>query len=295
MRLELMVPAVNARRKLPALSVVSLSFLFVFSSAAADPVVPASPVKAPISSPPTASPPAGDDGSKGGGLGRVIRSAKEAVGLGAPEPVHLLSARRLEGNFYTWIKKSGVYVDPDKVFSVKDGVLRISGKHDGYLATKSQFADFRLVAEYKWGEVKWPPRENKPRNSGLIVAATGEDKEWMKGIEFQIAEGGTGGVVLHGGAQMTVGRETKSRTWAEFPRTTTSEVEFAHSQWNTIEIVSEDGHVRVRVNGHVTVEGFGASPTSGKILLQSSGPEIFFRKLDVFPLNSKRPSGPGGK
>ncbi|MBI5775266.1 MAG: DUF1080 domain-containing protein [Verrucomicrobia bacterium] len=271
-----------------------MSLFLAFPAAAADPA-PATPAKPAANAPPAASPPAGGDGSKGGGLGGIFNSVKDAVGLGAPAPVHLFNGKRLDDNFYTWIKKSGVYVDPDKVFSVKDGELRISGKHEGYLATKSQFADFRLVAEYRWGAAKWPPRENKPRNSGIIVAATGEDKEWMKGIECQIAEGATGDVVLHGGAQMTVGREAKSKAWAEFPRATTNEVENAHGKWNTLEVVCEGGNVRVRVNGHVTVEGFGASPNSGKILLQSNGSEIFFRKLDIFPLNLNSVTAPGGK
>jgi len=36
------------------------------------------------------------------------------------------------------------------------------------------------------------------------------------------------------------------------------------------------------VNGHKTLEGTSAIPQAGKIVLQSEGAEIFFRRLDLY-------------
>src|SRR5436305_194258 len=41
--------------------------------------------------------------------------------------------------------------DPRKVFSVKDGMIRVSGDGTGYLATDREYRDYHLVVEYKWG------------------------------------------------------------------------------------------------------------------------------------------------
>ncbi len=51
-----------------------------------------------------------------------------------------------------------------------------------------------------------------------------------------------------------------------------------------MEILCDGDKVAITVNGHKTLEGVKASPRIGKILIQSEGAEIFFRRLDVYPL-----------
>ena len=62
------------------------------------------------------------------------------------------------------------------------------------------------------------------------------------------------------------------------------EVEKPHGQWNRLEILCDGDRVKVTVNGHTTLDGTNAFPTSGKIVVQSEGAEIFFRRLDLYPL-----------
>jgi hypothetical protein len=38
--------------------------------------------------------------------------------------------------------------------------------------TLGEYENDRLVVEYKWGEKKWPPREDRPRQSGIVLHAT---------------------------------------------------------------------------------------------------------------------------
>jgi len=226
----------------------------------------------------------------------LVRFVKEAVGVFSPtnEVITLFNGRDLS-HFYTWVKDLGTYVDPDPVFSVKDGLLHITGKRLGYLATQHQYSDYRLVVEYKWGELTFAPRVSHPRNSGVFVHATGLDKIWMKGLECQIAEGNTGDVVLHDGAKLTVNGETQSKPWSEFHRSPTNEVEFVHGKWNVMEIVCEGGRVQVKVNGHITLDGVSSAPNYGKILFQSNGAEIFFRRIELFPIKYDKSKAPPAK
>src|SRR5262245_9824092 len=94
----------------------------------------------------------------------------------------------------------GVSRDPKHVFQVvvEDGepAIRISGEVLGGLTTKEGFGNYRLQLEFKWGERRFPPRADLPRDSGLLYhgvdgynPATG----WIESLEFGILEGGETG------------------------------------------------------------------------------------------------------
>jgi hypothetical protein len=189
--------------------------------------------------------------------------------------------------------------DPNQVFSVisdKDGtpMLRISGQDYGYLATKTDLWNYRLVVEFKWGEQTWPPRKENARDSGVLVHAQPEDQIWPKSVEAQIIEGGTGDIIVVGGAALTVNHEMKN-TQSRFDRPGRNpwedkigfrgpnEIENPRGEWNTMEILCDEDKIKITVNGHVTLEGSAAEPHKGRILLQSEGAEIFFRRIDLYP------------
>ncbi|HJT76617.1 MAG TPA: DUF1080 domain-containing protein, partial [Gemmataceae bacterium] len=148
-------------------------------------------------------------------------------------PVHVFNGI----SYYTWLtapspgaKPYGKNHDPEKVFTVHDGVLRVSGKVLGGLVTEKEYENYHLTAEYKWGEKTWPPREDKARDSGIMLHCTGADGcapggAWMECIECQMIEGGTGDFILvpdrdgHHPAvtatavQKPVGREGTRKEW----------------------------------------------------------------------------------
>jgi hypothetical protein len=124
---------------------------------------------------------------------------------------------------------------------------------------------------------------------------------WPRSIEFQINEGCTGDFWLVDGAGVTgkdgvraagpVGSQVKVDRFNKgvFKNVTgyrdpTGEVEKPHGEWNVVELVNQDGHLRQYVNGKLVNEGTDAFPSSGKILVQSEGAEVFFRNIKLFPL-----------
>lgn len=208
------------------------------------------------------------------------------------QPVELLNGRDLSA-WYPWLEREGVFADRDRVFSLTNGWLRISGQRNGYLATRKSYSNYRLVAEFKWGEATWGRRKDRTRNSGLCIHGVGEDKIWMRAIEIQIAEGQTGDVVVLDGAKLTVDGQTKVRSFDTFRRPGAEQVvdktgfrakedlENSPGQWNTIEVIAIGGTLRVKVNDTPVLAGESAYPTAGRIYLQSNGAEIFFRRLDL--------------
>ena len=90
----------------------------------------------------------------------VLLSLCLATGYSAPvyaddppaEPVtrgiELFNWRDLDG-WYTWLRGLR-HDDPDRVFTVVDGQLRLAGERSGALTTRRAFRDYHLVAEWRW-------------------------------------------------------------------------------------------------------------------------------------------------
>jgi hypothetical protein len=237
--------------------------------------------------------------------------------------IHLFNGKDLDG-FYTYLsapkkgaKPYGKDNDPEKVFTAHGGMIRVSGKVFGYLATRKEYANYHLTVEFKWGEKTYPPREHAARDSGVLLHAVGADGAaggvWMESIECQMIEGGTGDFILVGGkARPSLTAEAEKRGGQVYykkgaPKVTLSsgrfnwygrdpkwedrkgfrgemDVERPVGEWNRLECVCAGDTIRVILNGKVVNAGTRARPAKGKILLQSEGAEVFFRRIDLKPL-----------
>ena len=212
------------------------------------------------------------------------------------KPLHLLGGNSLD-SFYTWIRGLGRDNDPAGVFSIKDGILQIRPTQSGYLGTKQDYSDYRMVAEFKWGTNMWGQYKDKNRNSGIYIHAADKDATNVfvpKSLQVQIAEGATGDIELAGGKLMVPG-VTPRNGWIfdrpgkqPFKNVTgfrgPNELEKPFGEWNTLEVVCEGTGVKVSVNGTVTLQGTNAAPSAGRILIEAGNAEIFFRRLDLLPL-----------
>ena len=126
--------------------------------------------------------------------------------------------------FYSWLVGDH-YLDPRRVFSVVhqiDGApaIRISGETYGGLVTRQRYRRYRLIVEFRWGLVSWAPRKTRPRDSGVLVHAEGDDGNtgrdfngpWRRSIEAQIIEGGVGDFILVAGYERDGTQRTPSMT-----------------------------------------------------------------------------------
>lgn len=69
------------------------------------------------------------------------------------------------------------------------------------------------------------------------------------------------------------------------------EVESPDGEWNRLEVVCDGGYIGVYLNGVKVNEGFNAVPDSGKLYFQTEGAEVFFRRIDLYPLGALEPAG----
>ncbi|MEO7496153.1 MAG: DUF1080 domain-containing protein [Massilia sp.] len=207
----------------------------------------------------------------------------------------------------------GVGVDPRKVFSVVDSMLRVSGEEWGSVSTVGEYENFHLKFDFKWGSKKWAPRQNAVRDSGLLYYAVGpegaQSGHWMRSHEFQLQEGDCADyhsldkvmVDAHVG-NANLGDWKFYRYDPALPLRTDiaarilklGNAEKPSGEWNTMEVIADgktlihivNGREVLRVfNSRQLVDGKVVPLTRGKFSLQSEGSEAFFRNIVVKQLD----------
>jgi hypothetical protein len=235
--------------------------------------------------------------------------------------IPLFNGKDLTG-LYSWLKDTQ-YSDPRGVFTVRDGVLVISGEVAGYLATERSYRDYHLIVEYKWGTRTYG--QKTVRNSGILLHAIGPDgnpSPWMSSIECQVAQGCVGDFIVIRGkdangtaipvtitSETVLGTDGRTR-WRKGgqPRAYSgkqfwwskhdpdfeekidtrgrNDLESPLADWTRVECLCQGNRISILVNGTVVNECFDIFPSAGKILLESEGFEILIRKFELDPLKS---------
>lgn len=197
--------------------------------------------------------------SRGDRKGRKERREKQ-------ESIKLFNGKDLKGWAF-FLKDNSV--DPATVFTVKDGVIHISGSPFGYMRTTEAWSDYTLHVEYRW--------PSEATNSGIFVHAQAPDAIWPKCIECQLMAGSAGDFVCMSGADMDE-RTDKSSVVV---RKKEASSEKNPGEWNTMEIVCRGNTIEVTLNGVLQNRGTNATIASGFICLQSEGKDIEFRNLKL--------------
>jgi hypothetical protein len=207
----------------------------------------------------------------------------------------------------------GVNKDVRGVFTVVDGAIRVSGEEWGGLSTVGEYENFHLKFDFKWGTKKWHPRENAPRDSGMLYYAVGPDGaqsgHWMRSHEFQLQEGDCADYHSLDGVMVDahVG-DANQGNWKFYRydpklplrRDIAARIlklgnyEKPSGQWNTMEVIADGKTLIHIVNGHEvlrafnsrqTIDGKVAPLTRGKFQIQSEGAEAFYRNIVVKQLD----------
>lgn len=180
----------------------------------------------------------------------------------------------------TFLSKKGKNNDTDTVFSVVDGMLKITGKEFGYIVTQNTYTNFHLIVEFKWGIKKYPPRENAVRDNGICYYVVPEDRVWPRSVECQVQEGDCGDFWLIDSVTAVV----DGKQWGPTNNTRVvkkKDAEKPSGEWNRIEVIAKDGKCTHIVNGVIVNEGTEVNLRTGRILIQSEGAETWYRKIDI--------------
>lgn len=240
--------------------------------------------------------------------------------LGKPSPALKVEGltRDADGKY---TEPLGVDRDPTGVFTVvnADGqtAIRVSGQIFGAITTKETYGNYHLRLQFKWGVLKWPPRDQAVRDSGLLYHVHGpmnfNGKVWPRSPEVQIQEHDVGDLYAIG-CQMTVLARRLDPTKRLFqydvhgaPTDFIEQLPIGNrcirledrenpmGEWNTVELIClgdqsihiVNGGVVMRLTKARRLDGSEPAPLSaGQILLQSEGAEIYFRNIELRPITA---------
>jgi len=184
--------------------------------------------------------------------------------------------------WHTFLAKSGRNSDPLKVFDFEKNVLHVSGEEFGYAVTEKSYKEFHLSLEFKWGEKKYPPRENDKRDAGILyfVQNTKGDKVWPQAIEFQIQEGDCGDFWLVDNVGLTY-KDTVVAGKDYYRIVKLKNAENPNGQWNKAEVIVKSNTITHLLNGEIVNQGTNPTISEGKILIQSEGAEIYYKNVTI--------------
>jgi hypothetical protein len=219
-----------------------------------------------------------------------------------------------------YVEPIGLNKDPLKIFQVvsEDGepAVRVSGEVNGSLATKAEFEDYHFRMQVKWGEKKWYSREDALRNSGLLYHGTGDYGHglgvWKQSHECQVMETMFGDSYRMGDTYCSI-RASIPEGGERYVYDPKAElVEFGQDkqgskicsknvtnekpvgEWNTVEVIcfgTTSVHIingvvnMVNEDSHLLADGQKRPLAKGNIQLQSEGAEVFFRHMEIRPVN----------
>jgi hypothetical protein len=216
--------------------------------------------------------------------------------------------------------------DPKHVFSIHDGVIHVqkdaiedTEMPFGGLITDQDFGDYHLRCEFQWGKKKFAPKNNVPRDAGILYHVTGPDNffgdTWGRSLECQIQEKDVGDLWTVGtraysfvtAAQTNVlvaslhseheGSVGGSSDFCRIAKASDAERE----GWNTVEVIARgDAAVHI-VNGtpvHYLFNARTPDPakpdpakpdkwiplTRGRLWFQAEGAEVKYRNIEICSL-----------
>lgn len=173
----------------------------------------------------------------------------------------------------------------DQVWNVQDGILTCQGKPFGFLYRGPAVRNFRMVVEYRW------PLGVEPSNSGIFSRIGQPFQALPCAVEVQLKHGSAGDVMGLQGKPIASGQprffEVKKHAVAGDIAGVAKllDAENPPGEWNRVEILAQDAHYQVWINGKLVNDVQGVDLAPGPVAVQSEGGVIQFRRVALTRLD----------
>ena len=211
----------------------------------------------------------------------------------------------------------GLNQDQYGVFKVveenNEPVLRISGEIYGCVVTKEEYANYHLRLKVKWGDIKWHPRKDKLKDSGILYHSIGPHgaegwRSWMLSQEFQIMQGHFGDYWSQANSAIDIRAyipeyimnpvADRSQAFLALGEgeavpgycMRSANYEYSEGEWNTMELICFENKSLHIVNGQVVMilrnsryvkDGERIPMLKGKIQIQSEAAELYYKDIEI--------------
>src|SRR5260221_274978 len=187
-----------------------------------------------------------------------------------------------KSEWYVYTSKGGKNNDSLKVFQFEKDVLHVSGAETGYIATVKKYSNFHFTVEFKWGEKRYPPRENQKRDAGILyhVDFYSGDKIWPRSLEYQIQQGDCGDFWMTDSTTI-IHADTLTHPMKNLRVIKSKDAEKPYGEWNKAEVIVQNGTITHILNGEIVNTARLGNTKEGNILLQSEFAEVYYRNMRV--------------
>jgi 3-keto-disaccharide hydrolase len=159
---------------------------------------------------------------------------------------------------------------PPETWRVENGMIRCTGKPNGFLRSKKVYRNFTLRAEWRFQTEGWTGAPQEWPNAGFFINAGAIEKGWPMSQEVQGHFGEAGSLFGVRGGKVTGAKRgpiVKNRP--------------PFGSWDRYEITQQEGRIKVVLNGDLVNEGSDAEPEEGTICLQSEGWPVDYRNVEI--------------
>src|SRR5258708_7914181 len=165
------------------------------------------------------------------------------------------------------------------VCQVKNGMIAVAGKPNGYLLAPGTYDNYKLHAEWRWTD--------KSGNSGFLVHISDGpvDRVWPTCFQIQTKNTRVGDLLPMAAAKFAEPLSTPPNAKTPQPDRKAADSEKPVGEWNVCEIICKDGSIECTVNGIVQNKVTGCVPRSGQIGIQLEGTPYELRNIRISPLN----------
>lgn len=160
---------------------------------------------------------------------------------------------------------------PADAWYLRAGAIGSTGHPNGFLRSRKRYRNYVLRAEWRFQEGYEPrPGDEGWPNAGFFIHANETKNGWPVSLEVQGHFGEAGSLFGVRGAKVSGAK--RGPIVKDRPR---------FGDWEKYEITSQNGHIKVVLNGVLVNEGFDSSPAEGNICLQSEGWPVFYRNVEI--------------
>jgi Domain of Unknown Function (DUF1080) len=163
-----------------------------------------------------------------------------------------------------------IEVTPADSWRVEDGMVRCTGKPNGFLRSKKVYKNYVFRAEWRFQAEGWTGAPEKWPNAGFFINAGPLRDGWPMSQEVQGYFGEAGSLFGVRGGKITGAKRgdfVKDRP--------------PLGSWDHYEITQRDGKVSVVLNGKLVNEGTDPVPSEGNVCLQSEGWPVDYRNVEI--------------
>jgi hypothetical protein len=159
-----------------------------------------------------------------------------------------------------------------------DGVVAVIGKPVGYLATTASYQNYRLHAEWRWSA-----DAAKNSNSGVLlhIASGPKDRAWPICFQMQLKLQRAGDLLPMAGAAFAEKLSTPPAAKTPQLDRKADSSEKPLGEWNSCDIVCQDGAMEITVNGVLQNRVTKCQPAAGQIGFQLEGTPYELRNVRI--------------